>query len=512
MNCEYGYTNTQFTEGLIFDYLESSFKKLHEEPYLALLDHGSVDADSQFYTTDKFFLPQNVSLNFSSFSELQMVLRCINPYRSTKAQSKIFKRTTEEDLIHLASSTNFRIPSHIRINVQNSGLLDVLIDQAVTHWCCFGFKIAPITVEMVKNWKRAPPAIVYCVASISLVTLMKSSTTHERDTQANQEHSKQIAMAFYEEARNKMDDVFFDDIQVHIIQSYFCLSYTSNLLRLYEQQRTWGGLASIALKNLSNRKKISSLALGCWFRWYYIDAWMCLTSNRDCLLQDDVPWMDSNTIKIMSLTDDNSGIYSFACLAYYMRRYIRMLHSDKTFAEGSRTPSTQYYEITKSLIAWYSCLPGVDSSHKIHLHLCYHSVRLLILYQFIRPKCPPLMDILVDCLQTNLELLQALRQLKETGCDQSTYHHMFYAIHNVASRIHQYDMDSLSALSEEQLKMNFTLLKSTKAYTHDVFKMKLYAEKIQDQLITMNISTTQSRTQNSQMFVFKQKSFSLKKS
>ncbi|KAG1520109.1 hypothetical protein G6F52_007976 [Rhizopus delemar] len=420
-----------------------------------------------------------ITFEFSNFSELQLALKTMESKHPDLT-------TTEEDLVDVSSTTNFRIPICVRMNIENSNLLDVLIDQATRHWCCIGFKVAPLSVDAIKDWRRAPRAIVYCVASITLVTMMNSSKSY----------NKQAAMAFYEEARNKMDDVLLDDIQIHLIQSYFCLSYTSNLLRLYEQQRTWGGLASIALQHLCRRvEPMQELGvLRCWFRWYYIDAWMCLAVNRDCLLPDRVPWMDIEQIQVLSQEDE---VYRFACLAYYMRRYIHMLHSGKVFALA-RTPSREYYEVTEQFVAWYASL----SQPHLHLHICYHSVRLLLLYQFLHSNTTP-ESVLMDCLETNLELLQALQRLKEMACDQSTYHHMFFAIHNTATRI--YPHLKFKGIVEEQLRMNWSLLKGTQAYVHDVFKMKLYAQKIQDQLHQLNISV--KNPQDCQTLVFKQGSF-----
>jgi hypothetical protein len=318
-------------------------------------------------------------------------------------------------------------------------------------------------------------------------------------------YAKQAAMAFYEQARHKMDDILFDDMQPMIIQSYFCLSYTSNLLRLYEQQRTWGGLASISLQHLAKKapklqiqqqqqqqqKPVDDLTLGCWFRWYYVDAWMCLTLNRDCLLPDNVPWMDMSEIEHLSihkLTNDHHQLYSFATLTHYMRRYIRALHSGKIFInETQKQPSMTYYQITDELKKWYCKLPNYSTIAELHLHICYYSMRLVVLYQFLNPNQPPSPGVFIDCLETNLELLQALQQLKDIGCDQSTYHHMFFAIHNTAKRIFQYNQVKFKGYAEGQLKINLMLLKSTQAYAHDVFKMKIYAEKIQDQFNRLNI-------------------------
>ncbi|CAO3688700.1 unnamed protein product [Rhizopus stolonifer] len=465
------------------------------------------------YLMDNVFLPidQDIIVEFSSFSGLQTALQhmeSMDPllYHSQNCALYNSHASTEEDLIHL-SSTNYSIPPSVRANIESTGFMDTLMFQAVQHWCCIGFKVAPISVDLIKDWRKAPRAIVYCIASISLVSLINQNINSQSS------FAKQASMAFYEQARKNMDDVFLDDMKPQIIQTYFCLSYTSNLLRLYEQQRTWGGLASISLQHLAkkNTEHIDPLTLGCWLRWYYIDAWMCLTLNRECLLPHSVPWLKPQKIQALSVSppesDKQHQLYGFACLTSYMRQYIRSLHSGKIFSNPlQRTPSAHYYDITQTLVEWYGQLSlSTSSSSRLHLHICYHSMRLVVLYQFLQPQQPLPTDILIDCLETNLELLQALQHLKETGCDQSTYHHMFFAIHNTAKRVHQYNFESLKTYAEESLKINLSFLKSTQAYVHDVFKMKFYAEKIEEQFTRLNISITEEpKMPRSQIHVFKQ--------
>lgn len=454
------------------------------------------------------FQDADITIELTNFSDLQIALKDIEDLEPTamRARSNYHQqRTAEDDLINF-NTTEFIVPPSVRLNIESSQILDMLMARAVQHWCCIGFKVAPISVDLIKNWHKAPQPIVYCVASISLVTFM------DQQIQNNSLYFKQAAMVFYEQARNKLDDILFDDMQPLIIQSYFCLSYTSNLLRLYEQQRTWGGLASISLQHLaesqlSKSKPLDNLTLGCWFRWYYVDAWMCLSLNRDCLLPDTVPWINMNNIERLSLAklkSDQHDLYSFAYLTWYMRRYIRALHSGKIFInQQQKIPSSYYYTITKDLTCWYSQLPKYNTISELHLHLCYNSMRLVVLYQFLNPQQQPPNDILIDCLETNLELLQALQYLKTLGCDQSTYHHMFFAIHNTAKRILQYNTHRFEPYAEEQLKINLMLLKSTQAYAHDVFQMKIYAQKIQDQFTRMKI-TIPTNSSNGSITVFKQ--------
>lgn len=538
-NSNNNYTNTnniqakisspESTERLLFDYLRPQLEKTTQQlqqDECALIQkrqHEQKKIEQQqaaFITAcwDDTFLSledeedNNITIELNGFSDLQVALKDIEeletyPTSSQRARARQQQKrnnnnrnrwsTTEEDLINLSSSfTNFTVPPSVRLNVESSQMLDLLMHRAVQHWCCIGFKVAPISVNLIQDWRNAPEAIVYCIASISLVTFMDLENTSSN-------YSKQAAMVFYEQAHHKMDDILFDDMQPLIIQSYFCLSYTSNLLRLYDQQKTWGRLASISLQHLAKnipaqKKPIDELTLGCWFRWYYVDAWMCLTLNRDCLLPDSVPWLDMKKIERLSIIttkSDQNQMYSFATLTYYMRRYIRALHSGKLFTAATtdqqkqRIPSRIYYQITQELTNWYSQLPKYTTIAELHLHLCYNSMRLVVLYQFLNPHQPPSNDVLIDCLQTNLELLQALQQLKDIGCDQSTYHHMFFSIHNTAKRIYQYNDNNkrFQNYAQEQLKINLMLLKSTQAYAHDVFKMKVYAEKIQDQFARLKI-------------------------
>ncbi|KAG1451513.1 hypothetical protein G6F46_011842 [Rhizopus delemar] len=504
----------QSTEELLFEYLQPQIQRQHDQSeQCSPITIAEYDPYDYYYYSLNNVLSstnQTITMQFSSFSDLQTALLDLEnpdpsfPYSQKQQQQQhqrvMYNPSCEKELIYpLLPPAVMEIPASVRTTIENSNFMDFLMYRAIQHWCCIGFKVAPISVDLIKDWRRAPQPIVYCIASISLVSLIEP----ERDC------SKQAAVAFYEQARAKMDDVFLDDMKPQMIQSYFCLSYTSNLLRLYEQQRIWGGLASISLQHLAKRAVVDPLTLGCWLRWYYVDAWMSLTLNQDCLLPDLVPWLQIERIQEISISneDDGNQLYSFGCLTFYMRRYIRLLHSGKIFASPyERIPSRHYYEITECLISWYQRLPLYTSSpSRLHLHLCYHSMRLVILYQFLRPQHPPPDDILIDCLETNLELLQALQHLKEMGCDQSTYHHMFYTIHNTAKRIHQYNLDSFKHISEELLKINLTFLKRTQGYIHDVFKMKFYAEQIQNQFKRMNIKedTENQQVTTSQILVFK---------
>ncbi|KAI8993176.1 hypothetical protein BDB01DRAFT_775437 [Pilobolus umbonatus] len=528
-NSYYHELNSPTTEILLYNFLKPGYEKQPpptEQPQSSTKTEISTPPHCSSHYWDDSLLSikddktMSVKIVLRNFTDLQAALNDIDPHPNSRRLS-IQKRnnrisTTEEDLMSLASSY-MSVPPSIGLTVINTNMLDVLMNRSIQHWCCIGFKVAPVSIDLVKNWRKAPISIVYCIASISLVTFMDKHTSNA--------FTKQAAMAFYEQAKSKMDDIVSDRVEPLSIQSYFCLSYTSNLLRLYEQQRTWGGLASISLQHIVAVKQnegvqLDKQTLNYWFRWYYVDAWICLTLNRDCLLPDSVAWIDLQSIQELSksntLEAEQHSIYCFVVLGYFMRKYIRALHSGKLFHNNQshnsdlKSPSSYYYEITHQLTEWYESIPVYSFPGEFHLKMCYYSMRLVVLYQFLSPYQAPPYDILIDCLETNMELLMELQRLKEVGCDQSTYHYMFFAIHNSAKRIYQYQSTptNLRTYAEEQLKINLMLLKSTQAYAHDVFKMRLYAGMIEDQFHRMNIICVDSiniyKQPTSTMIVFKQ--------
>ncbi|KAI9306969.1 hypothetical protein BJ944DRAFT_247759 [Cunninghamella echinulata] len=443
--------------------------------------------------------------------------------------------------------TQSMLPIKINDTIDSTCFLDLVMEKARTHWCCIGFKVAPITIDLIRNWRHAPETIIYCIASITLVTIM--------DHRATEGYVKNAAMAFYEQATQKIDTFTFgeDDCigtnkdsndffhppryaynidngdgeegkeekekkdnsikerrqkrKAMTIQSYFCLSYTSNLLRLYEQQQTWGGLASVALRLKtgdvdSGYRPMNQAILLCWCRWYYIDAWLSLTLQRECLLPDQPPNYIMNAIQQAqddtSLNYEHQSIFQFTILTRFMRKYIQAIQNQQLLDPITLRPTFIYYQITDELKKWYEniSLPitttkeedRYQSRSHVHLHLCYHAMRLVVLYQFLSQEKPPEDDhLLMDGLETNLNILQSLQQLASQGCDQSTYHHMFFAIHNTASRIYQYKTN-WQKWAKEQLQMNLILLKSTQAYVNDVFQMRAYAEKIEQQFEKMGLT------------------------
>ncbi|KAI7861320.1 hypothetical protein BDF14DRAFT_1861453 [Spinellus fusiger] len=488
--------------------------------------HSLVWLNGKNYSNEKdTLMPTDcIQLEFNTFTDLYIAINAngADEAKTNRPQKwQPSNETLKSEIIEIPRekkpkkviNSRIKIPMSVELSVESSQMLDTLMHRAITHWCCIGFKIAPISLDLIRNWHTAPLTIVYCVASISLVTFI--------DNHVGKSYIKDAAMQFYAQARKKMDDLFFDTMHPTIIQYYFCLSYTSNLLRLDEQQRTWGALASIALrqqaKDTTKLRERDELSVLCWFRWYYVDAWMCLTLNRECYFPDDAPWLNFEELKrqvvrrASDMDECRYSLFQFAILTRYMRMYIQAMNTRNLFCYSSEGgciyPSVLYDSITQQVKAWYhhqirvspnsntisprpSFRPGVD----IHLHMCYNAMRLIILFQFLQPSCPPLHHILIDCLETNLNLLLALQHLKEVECDQSTYHHMFFAIHNTAKSIYQYKESGavnakLRGYACDQLKMNLTLLRGTQAYINDVFKVRYYAEKIEEQFKIIGIST-----------------------
>ncbi|KAI9013775.1 hypothetical protein CLU79DRAFT_821298 [Phycomyces nitens] len=503
------------------------------------------------------FIDHTIHLHLCSFTDLNSLLetstsRISQPPQKhasgiTRAHYQTIQYHRQKSLLEESRVNVFRlkdienIPPSIRNTIESTHMLDVLMSRAVSHWCCIGFKVAPIRLELIRDWHNAPLPIVYSIAAISLVTFIDhSQQKHSKNKNKNASlFAKGAAMVFYDKARQHMEDVLFeDDLEPNVLQSYFCLSYISNLLRLPDQHRAWASLASIGLlqsaSDIKAEREMDEQTIMCWYRWYYIDAWMSLSRNTTCLLPDDIllprlkekdtsysgiPSNPSLSTRDAERAFDRLSLYQFSVMSRYMRRFIRAIHSGDLFdilndGEGMDTyisPSPLYYELTSQLQSWYDIQPHafqprpsfkeIQNSPSstfnpridIHLYLCYHSMRLVLLFQFLHPKHPPSLHIIIDSLETNLILLQALQHLRSIGCDQSTYHLMFFAIHNAAKRVYSYaqtnpEMRFLLSYAKEQLQMNLTILLGTQSFENDIFMLQLYAEKIEHDLQEIGIT------------------------
>lgn len=478
----------------------------------------------------------HATFSITSYSDLERHLRALglleeaaDPTRKIQQFTAAEKPRSSPEEQEATAALMTMIPASVRLDLETSQMLDAVMQRAITHWCCIGFKVAPMPLASVRNWRCAPAPIMYSIAAISLVSLSEGTNcdAHDRKTIQTARFTKDVAMELYQRARRQVDDILFENtLDPVVIQCYFCLSYTSNLLRLYEQQRTWAGLAAIALRQRSttvfkqasgHMDGLDELTLLCWYRWYYIDAWMCLASDRDCLLPDDPPPPPLPRDRVAYSQDEETefnreNLYSFAVLARYMRRFIRAIHSHALFDHNNQ-PSPLFYRIDYELHGWYDTLPSAEAQrpafkarqnspstafsppHDIHLFLCYHAMRLVVLFQFLQGMPPE--RILIDCLETNVLILQGLQHLKDIGCDQSTYHHMFLAIHSTARRVYHLTFvskayEKLRGYAINQLHMNLTLLRSTLAYVNDTFKLRVHAAKCQEEVNQLNLHGTGS--------------------
>lgn len=400
------------------------------------------------------------------------------------------------------------IPASIQDSLQ--GVMDVAIKLAVSHWCCIAFKVAPVSLNDIQCWQDHTLSIRYCIAAISLISL---SSHH----QENKKRRRDAAIVLYQRARYAVDDAglySMDNISTTttatidpmMIQAYFCLSYTSNLLGFYEHQRTWAGLAATSL--IQSRPMIGEnrALLQCWYRWYYVDAWVSLTSGRHRLLPDELP-----SPPPFQDNDQHDDLRPFAVLAHYMRR-LKSRNDIKT------------QRLLNDLDQWWHNLSS-DRNTTLknsdpHLHLCFYAMRLVVLFQLLMRRdtqqCVP-RTLLVECLYTNLQLLSGLQHLRDTGCDHSTYHSLFLAIHNTARdvflhtltsnstmksscREQQQDQKRLHHVAIDQLKINIELMESTAAYVNDVYCLRQYAAQCRRDAICLGISMSEKKRHHESLY------------
>ncbi|CAM0134897.1 hypothetical protein VKS41_000532 [Umbelopsis sp. WA50703] len=390
--------------------------------------------------------------------------------------------------------------SRVQLSISYEDIMDVIMGKAANDWCCLAFKISPLTVSTAKNWRNRPKPMIDGLASITLSTFIG------RDCE--EDFGMATAAAFYKQASNRMDTLF-DCMSVDALVTYFLLSYASNLMRLSEQQKTWQSLASILLFHLTQNYKDAvendDLIRLCWCRWYYIDAWVSLTLNRPLLLSNKHPVHIPSLSELIwtksVVNEDTHNLFHFAALGAMMRKAITGLKSRTFFdlndVSAYNMPSQAYLGFNREHREWFrqleiaalveggSAIIGPQSFNykpkvDVHLHLSYHSICLIILFQFLSPGSQPPEEIIIETLESIFQLLSGLEYLKEINCDQSTYHHMFFAIHSAAKSIYQHcdDADSVKEIAREQIILNSQLLKATAAYKHDLFKLRSYGEKI----------------------------------
>lgn len=398
----------------------------------------------------------------------------------------------------LAYKTTYTLPKSVQYHSATSHLIENLMFRAIQHWCCISFKIAPIDLELIKN--DTPKTILYCVAAISMITTTTTTTKNqiENHSKRNKKRKvydksaegfkKDVGFYFYERAVNYLNEVLFneDDEQLSeiAIQCYFCLSYTSNLLRLTNEQRTWHYLACDLLKNKVDYIQISPALKQCWYRWYYIDAWIGLSLNMECLLPDKLPFRIKRPPQQSKKNNDdcclmsNDTLYEFVLMTQYMRRFNRCIQSN--------TLVQSYPNLTNELEYWWSNIQNKN----LHLSICYHSMRLVIMFALLQHLDQVNFELLLDGLNITLEILKGLQELKLMKCDQSTYHHMFFAIHTtlkaILSHIKQKEeFGYLESFARQQFEMNLCCLEGTDAFIHDLYSMRTIGSMIEDDLYSL---------------------------
>ncbi|OBZ83018.1 hypothetical protein A0J61_08931 [Choanephora cucurbitarum] len=208
---------------------------------------------------------------------------------------------------------------------------------------------------------------------------------------------------------------------------------------------------------------------------------MALAFNQDCLLPDQLPFpikKDEDYIHEASMPScyphqhcgclmSNNTLIDFTIMTRHMRRYIRYIRQD--------TLPDVYDELTRDTVAWWDSVQDKN----IHLANCYYSMRLVLVFYLLQYEQSYLVtfDLLLDSLDVTLRLLQGLQELKLRGCDQSTYHHMFFAIHQTLKCILTHirsdrSFHCLETFAKQQFQMNLCVLEGTNAFVDDIYQMR----------------------------------------
>ncbi|KAF1798998.1 hypothetical protein V8B55DRAFT_1520470 [Mucor lusitanicus] len=482
---------------------------------------------TRYYDPFDPFGYNQVSYVIHNFSDLCDLLEIHVPDRSRNI--KCTKATVKALLAYKSQNS---LPKTIQYHSGSSQLVQGLMYRAIQHWCCISFKIVPIELELIKN--NTPKTILYCVAAISIATIStqqqppieldatagsrKAKTLSDR---AMDGFKKDIAFCFYKRACHYLQEVIFpddeDSFSVVAIQCYFCLSYTANLLRLPGEQRTWHYLACDMMKSNVSLINESPALRQCWYRWYYIDAWIAIALNQECLLPDRFPFAvkrpapTTTTIKadepIVPHSSDNSihgccimsndTLYEFVIMTQFMRRFNRAIQAG--------TLPLLYDRLTFETENWWRTV----NEPNLHLRICYFSMRLVILFSLLQHDAYHVdFDLLLDGLNITLEVLQGLQNLKLMNCDQSTYHHMFFAVHQTLKQIlvhiKMHRFHALEAFAKQQFEMDLCILEGTDAFRDDIYQMREIAANIESDLIALGYIQENAVVQRSLM-VFRAK-------
>ncbi|KAI9483461.1 MAG: hypothetical protein EXX96DRAFT_558254 [Benjaminiella poitrasii] len=477
--------------------------------------------------------------NFSDLYELlknnNLIPTCQRSQRHRKIESTRY--TKNKALMSYKSGSS--LPKSIRYHSASAQLIEGLMLRAIQHWCCISFKVAPIELDMIQK-KNTPKTILYCVAAISMIILneqqlIKPSNNHQHDkkaiknvNKATEDFKKDIAYYFYEKARHFLEEIIFQDEEedddanllrfIIAIQCYFCLSYTANLLRLTTEHRTWHYFACVLLKSKAKYANSYSALKYYWYRWHYIDAWTAIITNQECLLPDQIPFevkeivsgidgCDNSQMPIVcgnqhhttsldylvtpqstvpqpqkqiSCYMPHSVQAQFVNLSQYMRKCNKAIRSN--------TLCTVYGPLTAEVERWWAN----QINPSLHLKICYFSMRLVVLFSLLQVDDYQItFDLLLDGLEITLKTLQGLEEIKFMKCDLSTYHHMFYAIHQTLKvillhikRKEEY-IQRLEKFAKQQFIMNLVILESLGVVNYDLYQMKSVAANIESDLYTL---------------------------
>lgn len=450
---------------------------------------------------------QQISCVIHNFGDLCDLLEISVPHHTRHIQST---QLTVKAL--LAYKSKHALPKSVRHHFASTQLIESLMYRAIRRWCCISFKIVPIEIELLQN--NTPKTILYCVAAISIATISTNrmnGTTAENtklrklSDKTAEGFKKDVAFYFYERACSYLKETIFPDeeeaFSITAIQCYFCLSYTANLLRLPNEQRTWHYLACDVLKSKADYIHISPALRQCWYRWYYIDAWIAISLNQECLLPDRLPFQakkpsspkstlieghsnlivtqqeQANNIRNCCIMS-NDTLYDFVIMTQYIRRFNRAIQSG--------TLPLLYSALTHEVAIWWATVK--DSN--LHLNICFYSVRLVVIFSLLQHDYKVRSDLLVDGLDITLEILKGLRDLKLMNCDLSTYHHMFYAIHKILKAISFHikqnaEFQCLESLAKQQFTMNLCILESTDAFRDDIYQMRTIGATIEADLYAL---------------------------
>ncbi|KAI7908082.1 uncharacterized protein BX663DRAFT_20115 [Cokeromyces recurvatus] len=485
--------------------------------------------------------------NFSDLCELLEINNLLPSHPHSLIQQSV---QSTKYLVSKARSTYEKrpsLPKPIRYHSASTRLTEGLIFRAIQHWCCISFKVAPIELSLLQK-KNTPRTILYCVAAISMITINEQQPTmisngrqqpnnNTVNNKATEDFKRDSAYYFYKRACHYLEEFIFpdneeEDLQLSIIaiQCYFCLSYTATLLRVTGEQHTWHYFASVLLKNKVKYADSSPILRNCWYRWYYIDAWLAISLNQECLLPDKIPFkikeisaginqnyhydttfpnfnhfttphhvaQQEPTRQHNHCCTSQDSYLQFAYFSQYMRKYNRAIQS--------YTLSSTYDSLTAEVKRWWDN----QLNPSLHLKLCYYSMHLVVLFSLLQQdNYQVTINLLLEALDLTLKILQGLDEIKIMKCDLSTYHHMFFAIHQTLKAILFHIKRKktfilyLEKFAKQQLIFNLCILESIDIFNHDLYQMKSMVSNMKSDLYNLGCLDNVATQSQQLVYVFR---------